>query len=214
MTARSGDRVLVVEYLPRGPRSRTRELLEAALEAIPEASVERLDLARMPPRALDATALNAYVQRNYAGLEITAEQSASLGEADALAAQLLAADALILAFPVFNFSVPAAVKAWLDAVMQKGRTWQAGPGGRRGLLKARSALVLMTSGGDLSGERAAWDHARPLVEHCLAFMGVLEVRCVRAERLNSEPAGAEARLAEAARDARHAAAALLASAPA
>ena len=193
-------RVLVVEYLPRGELSRTRRLLEAALSALPpDAEITRVDLARKPPRALDVVSLNAYIARNYAGLALSDDQSASLAEADALTGQLLACDALILACPVFNYSVPAAVKAWLDAVIQKNRTWRVAAGRRTGLVSGRPALVLMTSGGELSGAR---DHARPLVEICLASIGITQVRLILVDRLNSDPAHADDRLAAAAGAAR------------
>lgn len=188
---------LLVHYLPRGERSRTRRLVQAFLAECGRQSVESVDLALHPPAALDTRRLQAYVRRNYAGEALTAEEAESLAGADTLCDQLCRADAVVLAFPMFNFCVPAAVKAWLDAVMQKGRTWNVQQGAPVGLRKGKRALVLMTCGGLFEGARAGWDHAGPLACHAFEFMGFSEIRLVRAEGMNADPARAEARLEEA-----------------
>lgn len=184
-------RVLVIQYLPRGERSRTKRLLAAFRSRLADADVVEVDLAACPPAAFDAVRLPAYVRRNYGGEDLSGAEREALAEADRLAQQVVDADAVVLAFPMFNFSVPAAVKAWMDAVMQKGRTWTAEGGAYRGLKSGCRALVLYTAGGAYDGPRASWDHAGPLARHAFEFMGFDDVRVVRADSQNAAPGIAE-----------------------
>jgi len=103
-------------------------------------ALEEADLAAAPPPLLDRRSLPAYVRRNYLGETLAAEEAGALAAADRLVEQLIRADLVVLAFPLYNFSVPAPVKAWMDAVMQKGRTWAARDGRYAGLLHGRKAL--------------------------------------------------------------------------
>ena len=188
---------LSVHYLPRGPRSRTRQLLEAFLAEVDPETIRETDLAEQPPPILDAVSLPGYVQRNYLGKELDPVEAASLARVDALTQQLLEADQLVLAFPMYNFSVPAAVKAWMDGVMQKNRTWTVEDGHYRGLLQGKRAIVLITAGAIYEGPRAEWDHASPLIRHALQFMGFEDIEILLADGMNGDPAVAEERLEQA-----------------
>jgi len=190
-------KILLVHFLPRGERSRTRRLLNAFREEAGWAIMEEVDLAFSVPPALDAVSVPVYVKRNYRGEELLEAERAVLAEADQLTDQLKRADVVVLAFPIFNFSVPAAVKAWMDSVMQKGQTWTNDVSGYKGLLSGRRALILMTAGGFYTGARASWDHAAPLARHAFEFMGFSDIRVVRADGLNADPSGAESALMDA-----------------
>ncbi|MCC6128427.1 MAG: NAD(P)H-dependent oxidoreductase [Acidobacteria bacterium] len=186
--------LLVLKYLPRGPRSRTLRLLDAFLEAVPPTPEETVDLAADPPRVLDTAIVRAYMERNYAGADLSPEDSALLREADRFTEQLQMADTVVLATPMYNFSLPAAVKGWFDAVMQKGKTWTAKNGVYRGLLEGKRAAILMTAARPYDGPLTDWDHALPLVRHCFEFMGFREIRTVRVDGLATSPERAEERL--------------------
>ncbi len=186
--------VALVHFLPRGERSRTRHLLDAARNAVPGGWASETDLALHPPPVLDARTVPLYERRQYLGQTLAPAEQAALAPFDRYAEQVEAADRVVLAFPLYNFSLPAAVKAWLDAVMQKGRTWNADASGYRGLMQGREALVLITAGGWYQGERAAWDHATPLLQHAFSFMGFDACETVLVEGVNADPAGAPVRL--------------------
>ncbi|HMO51308.1 MAG TPA: NAD(P)H-dependent oxidoreductase [Kiritimatiellia bacterium] len=188
-------KMLLIHYLPRGARSRTRRLVDAWRREAKDHDLKETDLAASPPAAFNVESLAAYEYRNYLGEALDDERAALLAESDRFVADVEAADIVVLAFPVFNFSVPAAVKAWMDAVTQKGRTWTLNESGYCGLLRGKKALILMTAGGRYDGPRSAWDHAAPLARHIFEFMGFDDIRVVRADGLNSEPAPmAESRL--------------------
>lgn len=181
-------KVLVVQYLPGGERSNTRKLLGAALAVLKTRQVELevLDLVKDQPDFFSAESLGVYYERNYGGQTVAAERSASMAKMDRMTAQLKAADVLIMAFPMYNFSQPAAVKAWFDSVMQKGATWGFGADGAyEGLLKGRKALVLLTSGGTYEAGHP-YEHALSLTKIHLGFMGI-EAEVVSAGGINQFP---------------------------
>lgn len=138
-------KLLVVETSPRGERSisrtLTRQFVESWKNAHPGGEVRRRDLTETPLRFLDAPWLAAYFTP--AGAE-TVETRAALRLSDELVGELLDADHVAIGTPVYNFNVPAALKAWVDHVVRKGVT--IGPDGR-GLVTGRKATVLLASGG-------------------------------------------------------------------
>ncbi len=180
-------KTLVVSYLPRGERSHTSKLLNAFLHHIPHDSVDYLDLLEDTPEPMDAQRVVAYIRRNYLGEELNEEDAASLARLDRMTDQFMAADAVVLAFPMHNFSFPAIVKAYFDGIMQKGKTWDAAEGGYVGLQTEKKALVLLASGGVYDGDFAPYEHALSLARTELGFMGIPDVQTVTAAGMNLLP---------------------------
>lgn len=119
---------------------------------------------------------------------------------DRVTAQLKAADVVVLATPMFNFSLPAVVKAWFDAVLLKGETWDVGAEGYKGLMPGRKALILMASGGRYEGPMADWDHGMSLAKQLFSFMGFADVRAAWASGMNMPALGAPDQIVAAAQD--------------
>jgi FMN-dependent NADH-azoreductase len=89
----------------------------------------------------------------------TPEQQAALAVRKELVDEVLAADAYLLAVPMYNWSIPANFKAWLDQIIEQGRTM--GPEGSA--LAGRPATVVLSYGGGYfpGTPRDGWDHVRP-----------------------------------------------------
>ncbi len=105
---------------------------------------------------------------------------------DAYIAQLEAADVLVITAPIYNFSVPAALKAWIDQIAKAGRTFSyVGPGQVEGLLKDKKAYVVITAGGVKLGSE--WDFASPYLRHVLGFVGITDVAFIDASGLALDP---------------------------
>lgn len=179
--------VLIVSYLPRGDRSHTRSLLEVAETHLDGHQVHTLNLLEDTPDLFDEVRVMAYIERNYLGRELTPEQQDSLSKLDAMADQLVEVDAVILATPMYNFSLPATVKAWFDSVMLKGKTWDANADGYKGLMNGKKALILMSSGGGYEGDMAGWDHAMSLAKQEFTFMGFSDIQSAWIQGVNSSP---------------------------
>jgi FMN-dependent NADH-azoreductase len=95
--------------------------------------------------------------------------------------ELRDADALVLAVPMYNFSTPSTVKAWIDHVARAGISFTYGANGPEGLLNVKKAYVVSTRGGQYAG--SAFDHQSPWIEQVLKFVGVQEVEFIYAEGL-------------------------------
>jgi len=128
----SQRKVLAVCYFPRGEASATRTLYGAFRAATGSAAIEEIDLTRDPPLLFMPDSVRAYFEGHHAGAVLGPEPARALEPFRRLARQLAAADDVVLATPMYNFSLPATVKAWFDAVMLKGVTWGSRAGGIQG----------------------------------------------------------------------------------
>lgn len=179
-------KTLLVHYTPRNERSKTRKLVEAFKSEIKNSHVEDLNLSRDIPDLFVEESLAAYIQRNYLMQDLTAAQASTMAKMDGMTEQLKSADIVVVAYPMYNFSMPASVKAWFDSVMLKGETWDVRDGKYVGLMKGRRALVLVTSGGFYGKEpMSSWEHALSLGKAEFQFMGYSDVRGVLAEGMNA-----------------------------
>jgi FMN-dependent NADH-azoreductase len=109
--------------------------------------------------------------------QIAAKRSVSYIE------ELRDADALVLAVPMYNFSTPSTVKAWIDHVARAGVSFTYGANGPEGLLNVKKAYVVSTRGGQYAG--SAFDHQSPWIEQVLKFVGIQEVEFIYAEGMAS-----------------------------
>ena len=109
------------------------------------------------------------------------EQKAALAESDALVAELRAADVLIIGVPIYNFGIPAALKAWVDMVARARLTFRYTENGPVGLLKGKRVYLVVASGGTAVGSEI--DFATGYLRHMLGFLGIDDVHIVAADRL-------------------------------
>ncbi len=127
---------------------------------------------------------DAWIDANFtAAEERSAEQRAALAESDALVAELKAADVLVIGVPIYNFGIPAALKAWIDMVARARLTFRYTENGPQGLLEGKKAYVIVASGG--VPVDSAVDFATPYLRHALGFIGITDVDMIAADRLNS-----------------------------
>ena len=102
--------------------------------------------------------------------------------------EFLAADTVVIGAPMYNFSIPSNLKAWIDRVAVAGKTFRYTEAGPEGLAGAKKAIVVSTRGGAYSeGPAAAMDHQESYLATVLGFMGVTDVEFVRAEKLGFGP---------------------------
>ncbi len=138
-------RLLVVEASPRGDRSISRNLTRRFVakwrSAHPNGEIVERDLMQTDLPFVTAPWLQAYFTPPE---QHSAEMKAALRMSDELVAELIATDHLVIATPVYNYNVPAALKAWVDHIVRKGLTL--GLDGK-GLVTGKKATVLLASGG-------------------------------------------------------------------
>jgi FMN-dependent NADH-azoreductase len=178
-------KTLIVKYIPRNERSNTKKLLDAFRGEINSSNVAELDLLDDVPDMLLGDNLLAHINRNILGLELLPEEEKLLFKMDRMAAQLRSEDIVVVAFPMYNFSMPAIVKAWFDSVIQKGVTF----GNRKDdhmviSNAAKKALTLISSGGVYSNESSfsgRGEHALSLSNLEFQYMGYSDVQGVLAQ---------------------------------
>lgn len=166
-------KTLILSYTPRD-NSNTKKMLDFFIENNQEKTeITFVDLAEEAPDLLLKENLNLYVNRNFGGVELTVEQQKVLAKNDKMMQQLLDTDFVVLASPMYNFSIPATVKAWFDAVIQAGKTFGYTETGIKGLCENTKALILMTSGSDFGMEPyKSVNFATPLLLTSFDFLGI------------------------------------------
>jgi FMN-dependent NADH-azoreductase len=187
--------ILHLDASARTEGSLSREFSARAVAHLsgPETRVIRRDIAHGLP-VIDADWVGATFTPP---AERTEAQKTVLALSDDLVAELLAADTVVIGTPVYNFGVPAALKAWIDQVARAGVTFDYTPEGPRGRLTGKRAVIAVATGGTPVGSEI--DFATGYLRHFLGFLGIADVQIVAADKINMDReaalAGAEAQLA-------------------
>ena len=190
MTGNQVNRVLRIDSSSSAHgRSMTRRLGDEVIKRLnrmyPGAEVTVRDLSS----GIDFLSEN-WVQANMTNPDDrTRAQQEILADSDQLVHELDAADVIIITAPVYNFSVPAALKAWIDMVCRARLTFRYTENGPQGLLQDRPVYLVMASGGVAFGSSA--DFASGYLRHILGFIGIRDVRTVYAERTNTNSLASE-----------------------
>jgi FMN-dependent NADH-azoreductase len=145
----------------------------------PGTKVEHLDLAVDAPNHLDLDSLGFRLGPDAAGL--TEAQQRENRVSEQLVSQFLAADVIVVGAPMYNFSIPSQLKAWIDRIAQAGRTFRYTATGPEGLAGGKTVIVASSRGGVHSN--GATDHQENYLRTVFGFLGVTDVRIVRAEGL-------------------------------
>jgi FMN-dependent NADH-azoreductase len=102
--------------------------------------------------------------------------------------ELLAAELYVFGIPMYNYSIPANFKAYIDQSVRVRRTFVVSPNGYEGLLKGKKILVITTRGGSYSA--GSLDFQEPYLRAVFELIGITDMTFIHAENLSG---GAEAR---------------------
>ncbi|MFG6412917.1 FMN-dependent NADH-azoreductase [Roseateles sp. DC23W] len=152
------------------------ELTAGLRAASPEATVTVRDLALTPHPVLDEAALGALFTP---ADQRTPEQASRVAMDDALIAELQAADVIVIGVPMYNFSVTAQFKNWVDAVARAGVTFKYTEKGAEGLVTGKQVYIVTSRGGIHRDQPS--DQMTPYLRTVLAFLGMTDVEFVYAE---------------------------------
>jgi FMN-dependent NADH-azoreductase len=181
--------VLLIHSSVFGENSQSLGLARDFLKRYPHRSVTERALTPETMPHLDGATFAA--MGTPAGEQTSSQQAAALS--DELIAELEAADTIVLAVPMYNFSIPSTLKAWIDHVARRGRTFRYTENGPEGLLKDKKVFVLVARGGVYSkgAPAAALDFQEPYLRAVLGFIGLTDVTFVRLEGLAMGPEAAD-----------------------
>jgi FMN-dependent NADH-azoreductase len=161
-------------------RQLTKDTVAQWVSNHPDTTVDYLDLAVDTPSHLSADSLGF---RAPAGAEQSDVQKRENAISEALVTQFLAADVIVVGAPLYNFSIPSQLKSWIDRIAQVGRTFAYTETGPKGLAGGKTVIVASTRGGVYSTNdwgRAA-EHQESYLQTVFGFLGITDVRFVRAE---------------------------------
>lgn len=198
MTAKRPLKILEISASARYEGSISRDLTTDLINALEDRNgsvdIKRRDLSKgLPFVDEEWIAANTTPEE-----ERTEDHRLTLARSDELVAEVQDAHVLVIGTPIYNFSVPAVLKAWIDMICRARLTFRYTETGPQGLLTGKKAYVLVPSGGVEMG--SAVDFATPYLRHALGFIGISDVEFVGARGADRDDgqalSNARARIAE------------------
>lgn len=169
-------KLLHIDSSALADHSVTRQLSAAIVaywrEKQPGLQVEYRDLDQAPVAHLTGRSL----------AKADADETA---QAEQIVEQFLAADILVIGAPMYNFTIPSTLKAWIDRIAVAGKTFRYTESGPQGLAGGKRVIVASGRGGIHSG--APTDFQEPYLRQLFAFLGIDQVEFVRAEGVAYSP---------------------------
>jgi FMN-dependent NADH-azoreductase len=175
--------LLQIDASPRGDYSISRKLSAAFVDAWKAGHPD----GKVVVRDLEKTRLT-FVDLSWIGgaysdpASHTPEQKQALSISNELTDELLGADEIVLATPMYNFAVPAAVKAWIDHVVRAGKTFKVDDTGYHGLATGKKATFLIASMGEYGPGTPSegYNQETPYLQSIFGFMGITDTKVVHA----------------------------------
>ena len=155
-------------------RELTGELVSLLSDQIGDAQIINRDVADGLP----------FVDEDWVNANFTPEENRTdahrekLAFSDSLVAELKAADTIVIGLPIYNFGVPATLKAWVDMIARARLTFRYTESGPEGLLTGKKAYIAVASGGTSAGSEI--DFATSYLRHALKFVGITDVTLIDA----------------------------------
>jgi FMN-dependent NADH-azoreductase len=181
--------LLAIEVSPRHEFSTSRKLTAHFIDqwkaAHPGSTVVVRDLTKTPPPFVDLAWIGgAFTPRD----QHSPESVAAIRVSDELVAELQAADHIVIGTPMFNFSIPAVLKAYIDQIVRVGVTVSPT---NVGLLTGKKATIILASGGDFSAGSpvAQYNQASGYLRQVLAWIGIKDVDIILAGRARAGGVG-------------------------
>jgi FMN-dependent NADH-azoreductase len=182
-------KLLHVDASILGANSASRRLSAAAVErlnkATPGLEIVYRDLAAEPLSHLTgehlAAAHGAVPESPTVQKDIAASQTALQ--------DFLAADIIVIGAPMYNFTIPSQLKAWIDRIVIAGKTFRYGPNGAEGLAGNKRVVIAISRGGlyGPGAPAAALEHLETYLRAVFGFIGVTNLEIIVAEGLQIGP---------------------------
>jgi len=183
-------KILHIDASPRFGESTTRALSQIVVDRLvsesnDEAEVVRRDLVTSKLPFVNGELIGAYYTPP---ADLSEAQQAAIAVSNELTQELVDADAIVLGVPMWNFGVPASLKAWFDLVARVGITFKYGAAGPEGLLNGKKVYFTIATGGTPIG--SDWDHASGHLQTFFGFLGITDQELISADGIQGQD-GAE-----------------------
>ena len=192
-------KLLHIDSSVLGPHSVSRQLSAAIVERLRQAT-PGLDVAY---RDLTATPLAHLSGAHLAAMQGAVNPDATLQQeiatSGAVLAEFLAADTVVLGAPMYNFTIPSQLKAWIDRIVVPGKTFKYGAQGPEGLAGHKRVIVAVSRGGFYGAgtPTAALEHLETYLRGVFGFLGVTQLEFIAADGIQVGPEHREKALASA-----------------
>jgi FMN-dependent NADH-azoreductase len=189
-------KLLHIDSSVLGPHSISRQLSAAVVDrlrqATPGLEVVYRDLTLTPLGHLSGPHLAAAAG---AALEPALQQDLAAGQA--VMDEFLAADTVVLGAPMYNFTIPSQLKAWIDRILVAGKTFKYGAAGAEGLAGNKRVIIAISRGGFYGADTpaAVGEHLETYLRWVFGFIGVTNLELISADGVQAGPEHREKALA-------------------
>ncbi|MBP1092109.1 MULTISPECIES: FMN-dependent NADH-azoreductase [Bradyrhizobium] len=189
-------KLLHIDSSVLGPHSVSRQVSAAIVDrlrqATPSIDVVYRDLTQTPLAHLSGSHLAAAQ-----GAPAPAELGPDLAASAAVLNEFLAADVVVIGAPMYNFTIPSQLKAWIDRILVAGKTFQYGANGPQGLAGAKRVIVAISRGGYYGADTptAAGEHLETYLRWVFGFIGITDPEFISADGIQVGPDHREKALA-------------------
>jgi len=179
-------KILNIISSPRGEASVSNQLANTIITKLqaryPGSTITTKDLVVNKYPHLEESHLEAFFAP--AESDTAAYKEATRHSNDAIR-EVQEADIIVIGVPLYNFSLPSGLKAWIDHLVRRQKTFTYSNGKPEGLLKGKKVYLAIASGGIYSdGPMKSFDYAEPYLKFILGFIGITDITTYRAEGLN------------------------------
>ncbi|MDF0521141.1 NAD(P)H-dependent oxidoreductase [Bradyrhizobium yuanmingense] len=181
-------KLLHIDSSVLGPHSVSRQVSAAIVDrlrqATPSLQVAYRDLTETPLAHLSGSHLAAAQ-----GAAAPAELGPDLAASAAALEEFLAADIVVIGAPMYNFTIPSQLKAWIDRILVAGKTFKYGAAGPEGLAGGKRVIVAISRGGHYGAETpyAAGEHLETYLRWVFGFMGITNLEFIPADGIQLGP---------------------------
>lgn len=171
-------KILKLDVSPRGEASISRQLSKAFFDQLPEG--KHAIKSRFIDEKVSAVSGEWLGASWKTDSDRTAEEAAVLKQSDEFISEISESDVIVLSTPIWNFSIPAQLKAWIDQICRAGLTFKYTENGPVGLMTNKKAIVFIASGGTKLGGPV--DYGTPHLRFIFNFIGINDVTFVAADQ--------------------------------
>lgn len=181
-------RILQIDTSPRHEHSHSRMLAQEFIEKWsndhPETTIIHRDLGLNPVPYIDANWVKAKFTLPD---QYTPELAATIKLSDDLIDEFLSVDRYVLSVPMYNFSIPAVLKSYIDHIVRPRRTFAVNTSGFKGLVTDKKMLVITARGSDFSpgSALAPQDFQEPYLRTVFNFIGITDIQFINTNGLNT-----------------------------
>jgi FMN-dependent NADH-azoreductase len=189
-------KLLHIDSSVLGPHSVSRQVSSAVVERLRQAnpSLELVyrDLTQTPLAHLTGSHLAAAQ-----GAPVPAELASDVAASGAVLDEFLAADIVVLGAPMYNFTIPSQLKAWIDRIIVAGKTFKYDANGPQGLAGAKRMIVAISRGGYYGAgtPAASLEHLETYLRGVFGFIGITDPEFIVADGIQVGPEHREKALA-------------------